>query len=297
MKLYAPKYYRDFTCIADRCTHSCCIGWEIDVDDDTIQTYDTLSGEYANVIRQSIDRNDTPHFRLSSNERCPHLNSNGLCNIILAYGEGCLCDICREHPRFYHDTPYGREVGIGMACEEAARIILSSDKYTELIPIETIDGEIEAFDFDATAERDRLYALLSDRTTPYEVRLRRISEQWNVAPTEHTDSKWRSLLDSIEYLDDAHKVLFSTYTSAFTPTESTPILERALAYFLFRHGSDACDEIEFRAALGFSLFCERLLSSLISAHPDLSPVLLARILSEELEYSEENTEEIKRMFF
>jgi lysine-N-methylase len=36
MKLRAPKYYLDFACIADRCKHSCCIGWEIDVDADTM---------------------------------------------------------------------------------------------------------------------------------------------------------------------------------------------------------------------------------------------------------------------
>ena len=25
MKLFAPKYYKNFVCIADRCRHSCCI--------------------------------------------------------------------------------------------------------------------------------------------------------------------------------------------------------------------------------------------------------------------------------
>ena len=28
-----PDYYKEFQCIADQCEHSCCIGWEIDVDD------------------------------------------------------------------------------------------------------------------------------------------------------------------------------------------------------------------------------------------------------------------------
>ena len=35
MKLYAPEYYKQFQCIADKCTHSCCIGWEIDIDEIT----------------------------------------------------------------------------------------------------------------------------------------------------------------------------------------------------------------------------------------------------------------------
>ena len=31
-----PDFYRDFHCIADRCSDSCCIGWEIDIDPDTL---------------------------------------------------------------------------------------------------------------------------------------------------------------------------------------------------------------------------------------------------------------------
>ena len=62
MKLYAPQYYKDFRCIADRCRHSCCIGWEIDVDEDSLAFYEGLEGEYAPAIRASIDTADTPHF-------------------------------------------------------------------------------------------------------------------------------------------------------------------------------------------------------------------------------------------
>lgn len=36
MKSKVPDYYEEFHCIASECKHSCCIGWEIDVD---IQTY------------------------------------------------------------------------------------------------------------------------------------------------------------------------------------------------------------------------------------------------------------------
>ena len=137
MKLYAPKYYTDFKCIADRCTHSCCIGWEIDIDPVTAQKYSTLKQAYADTVRASIEHGDTPHFKLEAHDRCPHLNSKNLCNIILSLGEDCLCDICREHPRFYNDSSLGREVGLGIACEEACRIVLSSDDYS-LIPV----GEI-----------------------------------------------------------------------------------------------------------------------------------------------------------
>ena len=39
MKYYLPDYYEEFKCIAQKCKHSCCVGWEIDIDDDTLAYY------------------------------------------------------------------------------------------------------------------------------------------------------------------------------------------------------------------------------------------------------------------
>ena len=50
MKLFAPKYYEDFSCIADKCRHSCCIGWEIDIDPETLAKYSALTADYAAAI-------------------------------------------------------------------------------------------------------------------------------------------------------------------------------------------------------------------------------------------------------
>ena len=34
MILRVPEYYNEFECIADKCTDSCCRGWEVDVDEE-----------------------------------------------------------------------------------------------------------------------------------------------------------------------------------------------------------------------------------------------------------------------
>ena len=49
MKQIYPNYYDHFTCIADKCKHNCCIGWEIDIDDDTMDIYDSIGGEFGNI--------------------------------------------------------------------------------------------------------------------------------------------------------------------------------------------------------------------------------------------------------
>ena len=296
MKLYAPRYYKSFKCIADKCTHSCCIGWEIDIDEDTLAKYASFTNGYGLKINQSIDLEDTPHFRLKDDDRCPHLNKNGLCDIITNMGEENLCDICREHPRFYNDTARGKEVGIGMACEEACRIILTSDDYDKFTEVGEENGETEQFEFDAIAERERIYTVLSDRSIPYTERLAVLYNRYDASPALLSDIEWRNVIDSLEFLDGSHKELFLKFTSdTSVAKEIEPFLERALAYFVFRHCSDACDNANFLARLGFCLFCERLMASIINAE-DVKQlhdtIRLSRIISEEIEYSEDNTESI-----
>lgn len=299
MDVFAPKYYKDFKCIADRCTHSCCVGWEIDIDSDTLRRYGSQNGKYFDAVRESIEYSGTPHFKLCDGERCPHLDGRGLCRIITECGEAFLCDICREHPRFYNRTSHGMEVGLGMACEEAARIILTSRAYAEFIKIEDTDGEPLGTDFNAVAERESIYKILSDKETPYEIRLEEIWSAYGAAPTRISDGEWREVISSLEYLSEEHRGLFLSYsTDLKTPHGYEAVLERALAYFIFRHTS-ACESMEdFKTALGFACFLERLFASLIAAYtPDAEKTFeLGRIISEEIEYSEDNTEDIKMMF-
>ena len=126
MKLYAPSYYKSFKCVGGDCERSCCIGWEIDIDKKTLEGYRTGKGEVYDRIRATVSTDASgAHFRLVDGERCPHLNPDGLCDIIIALGEGALCHICREHPRYYNPLSCSVEVGVGLACPEAARLILS----------------------------------------------------------------------------------------------------------------------------------------------------------------------------
>lgn len=304
MKLFAPKYYKDFSCIAEKCSHNCCIGWEIDIDSNTMERYSSLCKEksYALELIKSIDTEDgTPHFILGDRERCPHLDSRGLCSIITELGEDLLCEICREHPRFYNDTYIGKEVGLGMACEEACRIILDSSEYNSFVEIDELCGKPLPCDFDTLEKRTRLYDILGNDMLLHTEKLNIIYREFGISPQALSDNEWRDMLFSLEYLEDSHKKLFSSYSSDIsTPRELEKTAERALAYYIFRHCTEALDENEYRASLGFCLFCERLLVSVLKAEgisEKDKAVTIARIISEELEYSEENTETIKNEIY
>lgn len=75
MKKIAPNYYKSFSCIADRCQHSCCIGWEIDIDEDSLDYYKSIDGEIGEFLSKNIENDgETAHFRLiGEEERCPFL--------------------------------------------------------------------------------------------------------------------------------------------------------------------------------------------------------------------------------
>ena len=115
--------FREFKCKADKCKHSCCEGWEIDIDEDTLDYYKGLDTELGNEILQNIHEGEDTYFKLTDDERCPFLKDNGLCKIIEEMGEDGLCDICRLHPRFFESINDYNLAGVGLSCEKAAELI------------------------------------------------------------------------------------------------------------------------------------------------------------------------------
>ncbi len=300
MKLFAPPYYKAFKCIADRCLHSCCVGWEIDIDRASLLRYEAL-GDFGREIIESIDfESDIPHFRLTGGGSCPHLDENGLCRIISGHGEEYLSDICREHPRFFNTVSGMCEAGLGAVCEEAARLILECGDYTRLCEIGELDGDGADFEFDVLSERGKVFSILSDSSLPYTQRLSRLYEIYGIFPSQLTDREWHEVIDGLEFLSEKSREDFGFYSSELKAcAEAEKYLERALAYFIFRHTGTAESQAEFVLALGLSFFLERLFLSLLSSegkHGIAEAALSLRLISEEIEYSEDNTESIKFAF-
>lgn len=136
MRIYAPDYYRKFKCVAARCRHNCCIGWEIDIDKSTYKKYSAVGGDFGSRLKDGIIIEDgSAHFVLADGERCPFLNSNNLCDIIINLGEDFLCEICAAHPRYRNFFDSREEVGLGLCCETAAELILTRAEKTKLVAV------------------------------------------------------------------------------------------------------------------------------------------------------------------
>jgi len=141
MLLRTPAFYHQFHCIADKCTDTCCVGWEIDVDQETLDKYRKLykssqEGEHRHqYLKKLLGNIEDGHFVLAPGDRCPFLKQNGLCEMICELGsngtdigpdgDSVLGNICREHPRFVEVYGDIMEKGVGLCCEEAARLLLT----------------------------------------------------------------------------------------------------------------------------------------------------------------------------
>ena len=140
------EIYREFTCKADKCKHTCCRGWEIDIDDDTLDYYNGLDTALGNEIRKNISgcgqEGESASFMLTTDERCPFLKDDGLCRIIEGLGDDGLCDICRLHPRFYESINDYNLAGVGLSCEKASELLFGK-KSLDFIICDSVDSSCD----------------------------------------------------------------------------------------------------------------------------------------------------------
>ena len=143
-KIIFPSYYKDFKCKASRCSENCCLGWEIDIDAKAQKRYAAMQGELGEKIRKNMAVSGGVSHFVMKNGRCPMLNGENLCEIIIALGDGALCEICREHPRYYNTLSGVTLGGVGMSCEAAAELMIGQKKpslYGDISPLLDKDDE------------------------------------------------------------------------------------------------------------------------------------------------------------
>ena len=274
-----PSYYYKFKCTADKCKHSCCVGWEIDIDNETMELYNALEGEIGEKIRANIE-GELPHFKLKENDRCPFLKEDGLCEIICEYGEEALCDICYLHPRFQNDYESFTETGLGMCCEEAARLILSGN---EKFFIEIPDDAEEKEFFD---RRQKLFDILQDREKGIKERLEMLgSVDFSIKELcekyeklERLDEKWTDMLERAKQSDFDAKI--------FDNAEFQLAFEQFSGYLVFRHYAKLLSGTDEKKIISFVLESCFLVGAMWQLGEDITEI--ARMFSSEVEYCEEN---------
>lgn len=302
MKTIVPSYYPRFRCLADRCRHNCCIGWEIDIDDTAAARYRAADGEIGQRLRDAItvSEDGTRCFALDTEERCPLLNAAGLCDIISQLGEDALCQICADHPRFRRDFTTHTEMGLGLCCEAAAALIVN-----ETAPLRLIVHEDDGKAFSPTEDelrffrtRESLFSVALDRRRSLNSRERRLLALVGRRPRPLSRETLFMLYNPLERLDPAWSRTLErllTVTRDTTVPSLTVPFENLLCTFLYRHVSGALDDGRLPARVAFAVHSVRLLR-LLSPTDTAEVAELARQYSAEIEYSNENLEALLNVF-
>lgn len=150
MRYSKPYFYDEFQCIADQCPDTCCAGWQIVIDDESLKRYASQQGDFGERLNRSIDWAED--IFLQHHKRCSFLNEENLCDIYKELGKDALCHTCQTYPRHIEEYEGLRELSLSLSCPIAARKIIEEEN--PLTFIETEDekeeeliDEFEDFDY------------------------------------------------------------------------------------------------------------------------------------------------------
>ncbi len=284
MKIITPNYYNNFKCIANKCKHDCCTGWDIEIDKDSLKRYSSMTGK----IKDSIYFEDgCAYFKAKNDGKCPFFNKDGLCDIILEHGEGALCQICADHPRFKNFYSDFIEMGIGLCCEEAARIILSQTEQFCIETPKTSDITIQSF----LKLRQTVFDILQDREFLFNERLENLKDFFGI----HYKIDWKNFFKELEVLDCDWPSEIEKMTDKPLDTKWDTVFEQLACYFIFRHLPYAIDDGLYIERIGFCIISCKAIGMICSGYDDLTfekITDICRAFSSEIEYSDENPQKI-----
>ena len=270
-----PDFYDAFRCTADRCRHTCCRGWEIDIDADTAARYRAMPGALGERLRAAMDfSGESAAFRLTEDDRCPFLRADGLCDLIRSAGtEDILCDVCALHPRFFAEAGDVTLAGLGLCCEEACRLLLAERKpllflaEDRALPLAALTGGAfseAALRFQPRMDAEDIGSLLE-----------------RYARTEPIDARWTAELDALRADIPACVRAMDAYSF------DGAVFDRILQYILYRQ----LDRLETNGPQTLARYARDaaqfvFLTAAVSG--DLPEAL--RRWSEQIEYSTENVD-------
>ncbi len=299
MKNYILNYYPNFKCVAGDCKHTCCAGWELQIDEQALVSYKKEQSSFKKELIRGIDFKKSK-LKADKNGRCIFLNQNGLCEIIINLGEQSLCQVCRDHPRFRAFFNDRIEMGLGFCCEEATRIILTfQDKIGPVLLSD--DKEQKEVDFNQKnifEFRKTALNIVQDRNIDINQRIKNLLSLCNAQINYNDYVKVLKIFLSFERLDKSWtarlKKLKKTIFVKSVASNLTLYAEQFLVNSLFRHLYDAEDTFEVRARTIACVFGWWVINSIIANEQaeeaaDLNLIVdVVRAYSAEVEYSQKN---------
>lgn len=271
-----------------------------------MERYREMPGEWGVRLRKWTQATEEGAcFRLTEQGKCPFLNGDGLCALILEWGEGMLCQICADHPRFRNGFSDRTEIGLGLCCEATGRLILNRREPMKLVVLGEDEAEENALwpeEEEILSLRTELIQIAQNREKPVEIRAEEVLARASASFPEESMAWWANELLVLERLDEGwadwlEKLAKSSEEPMNLPEILETPLEQLLVYFLYRHLPGALEDGGLAERTAFAVLSWRLVRALCGLVLDRAKgeeiealVEAARMYSSEIEYSDENME-------
>lgn len=167
--------YDNFVCTADKCPDTCCSGWLIEIDPESLKRYQNAKGPEKELFKENINFSEGV-FKQCPNGDCSFLRDDHLCTMQKTLGEEALCITCDMYPRHVEEFPGVREHSLSLSCPEVSKEFLNcTDK---LIWYDEEDEEFEE-DYDdfnrplydkLLVWREEIISILEDRSISFDER-------------------------------------------------------------------------------------------------------------------------------
>ena len=300
MKEYVLNYYPTFKCIASECKHTCCAGWQMNIDEQSLCAYKSEKSEFAKVLEKGIDFKKS-QFKADKNGRCAFLNDKNLCEIIINLGEQSLCQVCRDHPRFRTFFDDRVETGLGFSCEQACKIILTfNDKIAPVLISD--DGKENTLDFNqknVLEFREKVLDIVQDKSEDINQRIEKVLQLCKANVSDKDFIKVIKTFLKLEKLDKSWaqrlKALKKSTFERQTSNALSHYAEQFLSNSLYRHLYDAEDTMWVRTRTIACVLSWWLIKGMIAQEgiESLDGVIdVVRQFSAEVEYSQNNLEKL-----
>lgn len=281
--------FNNFSCIKGDCKKSCCALWKVNIDKKTLKKYKRVKGDFKEKINSGVD------FKCASfnmiNGRCAFLNNDNLCDLIINLGEKSLCEVCAIHPRFINKLKSYTEMGVGIACEEGARLLLSfKDKITPALSPNV--KKLKGFEKEIIVFRQTVLQIIYGNATLSE-KVKKILSLLEVDENAFISLPYMGKISKMEVLDSDWKERLKFFNKITLEIENENELLNLLVYFIYRHLITAVDKLDLKAKTLFSIFSTLTIHNIYNnskkVQKDISLLSnIARDYSAEIEYSEDN---------
>jgi len=231
-----PDYYKTFQCIADKCENTCCAGWQIVIDNKTLNKYKKIKGDFRKRMFRSVDWFQGT-FKQDKDKRCAFLNERNLCDLYLNQGEEGFCKTCREYPRHTEEFEGVREITLSISCPEVARILMNRMEPVSFISYER-EGDEEFEDFDPFLfsiledARKEMISILQNRNLTIEERVLLVL---GMAHDMQGRMNRQEMFACSEVIDKYTTERAVEYVKAYAQKTETKQKEMNLAHTMFQH--------------------------------------------------------------